>query len=58
MYPGADDNGSGSTTIMELARRFGAIKNRQGRRLVFIWFSGEEKGLLGSKAYCKIRSSR
>ncbi|HYV39674.1 MAG TPA: M28 family peptidase [Gemmataceae bacterium] len=52
IYPGADDNGSGSTTIMELARRFGAIKNRQGRRIVFIWFSAEERGLLGSKAYC------
>jgi hypothetical protein len=51
LYAGADDNGSGSTTIMELARRFGAIKDRQGRRLVFIWFSGEEKGLLGSKHY-------
>jgi hypothetical protein len=51
MYPGADDNGSGSTTIMELARRFGAMKNRQGRRLVFIWFSAEERGLLGSKHY-------
>jgi Peptidase family M28/PDZ domain/PA domain len=53
IYPGADDNGSGSTTIMELARRFGAIKNRQGRRLVFVWFSGEERGLLGSKHYCE-----
>jgi hypothetical protein len=51
MYPGADDNGSGSTTIMELARRFGGMKNRQGRRLVFIWFSGEESGLLGSAHY-------
>jgi hypothetical protein len=51
IYPGADDNGSGSTTVMELARRFGAQKNRQGRRLVFMWFSGEERGLLGSKHY-------
>src|SRR5438874_3256371 len=53
MYPGADDNGSGTTTVVELARRFGAIKNRQGRRLVFMLFSAEERGLLGSKHYCK-----
>jgi hypothetical protein len=38
---------------MELARRYGAMKNRQGRRLVFIAFSGEERGLLGSIHYCK-----
>lgn len=48
---GADDNGSGTTALIELARRFGAEKNRQGRRLVFIAFSGEELNLLGSKYY-------
>jgi len=52
MYPGADDNGSGTTGIMELARRFAALKDRQGRRLVFMLFSGEERGLLGSRHYC------
>jgi hypothetical protein len=35
-----------------LARRFGAVKDRQGRRLVFMLFSAEERGLLGSKHYC------
>jgi Zn-dependent M28 family amino/carboxypeptidase len=50
---GADDNGSGTTTLLELARRYGALKNREGRRLVFIAFSGEERGLLGSVHYCK-----
>ncbi len=50
---GADDNASGTTTLMELARRYGAMKDRQGRRLVFIAFSGEERGLLGSIHYCK-----
>jgi hypothetical protein len=53
IHHGADDNGSGTTTLMELARRFGGIPNRQGRRLVFIAFSGEESGLLGSEHYCK-----
>jgi hypothetical protein len=50
---GADDNGSGTTGLMELARRYGAMKDRKGRRLVFIAFSGEERGLLGSQHYCK-----
>jgi hypothetical protein len=51
IHHGADDNGSGTTGVMELARRFAAIKNRQGRRLVFMAFSGEERGLLGSAHY-------
>jgi hypothetical protein len=50
---GADDNGSGTTGLIEMARRFGAMKGRQGRRMVFIAFSGEERGLHGSIAYCK-----
>jgi hypothetical protein len=53
IHHGADDNGSGTTMLIELARRFGAINNRVGRRLVFIAFSGEESGLLGSQHYCK-----
>ena len=53
IHPGADDNGSGSTAVMELARRFGDRKDREGRKLVFMTFSGEELGLLGSAAYCK-----
>lgn len=52
IHHGADDNGSGTTSVLELARRFAAIKNRQGRRLVFMTFSGEESGLLGSRHYC------
>ncbi|HEY2786825.1 MAG TPA: M28 family peptidase [Fimbriiglobus sp.] len=50
---GADDNASGTTGLMELARRFGAMKERQGRRIVFLAFSAEERGLFGSIAYCK-----
>ena len=52
IHHGADDNGSGSTVVMELARRFAAMPDRQGRRLVFMTFSGEELGLEGSKWYC------
>ncbi len=53
IHHGADDNGSGTTALLELARRFGAMKGREGRRLVFVAFSGEELGLFGSKHYCK-----
>ena len=50
---GADDNASGTSALMELARRYGAEKDRKGRRLVLVAFSGEERGLFGSIHYCK-----
>ncbi len=49
IHHGADDNASGTAAIVELARKFAAKKNK--RTLVFIAFSGEEEGLLGSKYY-------
>jgi hypothetical protein len=52
IHHGADDNASGTTTVIELARRLGAMPNRQGRRIVLMAFSGEESGLLGSQFYC------
>ena len=53
LHYGADDNGSGTTALLELARRFGLKEKREGRRLVFMAFSGEESGLLGSQYYCR-----
>jgi hypothetical protein len=53
IHHGADDNGSGSTAVMELARRFAAMPNREGRKIVFMTFSGEELGLLGSRYFCE-----
>lgn len=47
IHNGADDNGSGTTGVMELARRFSQMKDRE-RRLVFILFTCEERGLIGS----------
>lgn len=47
---GADDNASGTSAIMELARRFAKEKNNK-RTIIFIAFGGEEEGLLGSKYY-------
>jgi len=54
IHHGADDNGSGTTSVLELARRLSARqKPASCRRVVFITFSGEELGLLGSRHYCK-----
>ena len=41
VHNGADDNGSGTVTLLELARRFGARKEKLKRRLVFIAFTAE-----------------
>lgn len=53
IHYGADDNCSGTVCVLELARRFGQMKGREGRRMVFILFSAEESGLLGSAHYCR-----
>lgn len=53
-FPGADDDGSGTVSIMEIARMFSwAAKNgyRPQRTILFLLVSGEEKGLLGSSYY-------
>ena len=47
VYNGADDNASGTAGVLELARIF-AAQPKPKRSLVFVGFSGEEKGLLGS----------
>ncbi|MHC5210016.1 MAG: M28 family peptidase [Planctomycetota bacterium] len=49
--PGADDNGSGTLALLELARRFGQRTLPIELRLV--WFDAEEPGLIGSGAYVK-----
>ena len=50
IHNGADDNASGTAAVLELARR-AATGPKPKRRLVFICFSGEERGLLGSAYY-------
>ncbi len=49
IHHGADDNASGTAGLLELARMFSTEKPR--RTMVFIAFSGEEEGLLGSNYY-------
>ena len=56
VHNGADDNGSGTTTLLEVARHLSQDKSEVRRGIIFIAFSGEEKGLLGSKHY--VRSPR
>ena len=51
VHHGADDNASGTAGVLELAHYFAA--HRPKRSLLFIGFSGEELGLLGSAYYAK-----
>jgi len=54
IYNGADDDGSGTVAVMEIAQAF-AIAKKEGkgprRSMLFMTLSGEEKGLLGSSYY-------
>lgn len=52
IHNGADDNASGTAALMELAARLKKSKVRNYNYL-FVHFSGEELGLLGSKAFVK-----
>ncbi|TPV96686.1 MAG: M20/M25/M40 family metallo-hydrolase [Myxococcales bacterium FL481] len=50
---GADDNASGTAVVLELARLTAQAPARPRRTLVFVLFSGEELGLLGSSAFVR-----
>jgi peptidase M28-like protein/PDZ domain-containing protein/PA domain-containing protein len=52
VHPGADDNASGTAAVLGLARAFAAAGGAP-RTLVFVAFSGEEMGLLGSAHYVR-----
>jgi hypothetical protein len=51
IHNGADDNASGTASIIEMARAAAADRSRFPRSLVFVAFAGEERGLLGSAEY-------
>jgi Zn-dependent M28 family amino/carboxypeptidase len=53
IYNGANDNASGVAAVIHLARYFGQLRNNE-RTLVFIAFSGEELGLIGSQQVVSI----
>lgn len=49
---GANDDASGTTAVAEMAKYFSQAKNNK-RSVLFVFFAGEEKGLLGSKHLAK-----
>lgn len=56
IFNGADDNGSGTTTVLEVAESFAKAKAAgvgPRRSVLFMLVSGEEKGLLGSQYYAE-----
>ena len=53
LYPGADDNGSGSAAIIQIARAIHANPIKPRRSVLFIAFCAEERGLLGSRHYAR-----
>ena len=56
VFNGADDNGTGTTALLEMSQAFAQAKadgNAPRRSVLFLWVAGEEKGLLGSEYYSK-----
>jgi hypothetical protein len=51
IFNGANDDASGTVSVIELAAAFATLKVRPKRSLVFITFFGEERGLVGSRYY-------
>lgn len=51
VFNGADDNASGTAAVLELAEAFALLDPRPRRSLMFMTFSGEEGGLIGSDWY-------
>ncbi|WP_027377231.1 M20/M25/M40 family metallo-hydrolase [Kaistella palustris] len=53
IHNGADDNASGVSAVLELARMFSQNKSKEKANYVFALFSGEEDGLMGSKYFAE-----
>ena len=51
VFPGADDNASGTAVILEVARAITDARLQPKRTIVIVSFSGEEQGMLGSRFY-------
>ncbi len=51
LFPGADDNASGTAVMLEVARAMSKAGVQGNRSILFISFSGEEQGLVGSRLY-------
>lgn len=53
VHNGADDNASGVSTVLEIAEALATCGRKPRRSFLFLTFTGEEKGLLGSSWYVK-----
>jgi hypothetical protein len=53
IYNGANDDGSGTVSVLEVARTLARLPQRPRRSIVFMTFFGEEKGLVGSRYYAR-----
>jgi Zn-dependent M28 family amino/carboxypeptidase len=51
VYPGADDDASGTTAVLELARSFSSLPQRPRRTIVFVCFGSEETGGQGNRYF-------
>ena len=51
LFPGADDNASGTAVMLEVARAMSNAGAQGERTILFVSFSGEEQGLVGSRLY-------
>lgn len=51
IYNGADDNASGVSAVLQLAKAFKESEQKPKRNIIFAFWDGEEKGLLGSKYF-------
>ncbi|MGH7568102.1 MAG: M28 family peptidase [Gemmatimonadales bacterium] len=51
VYNGADDDGSGTVSVLEIAEAFATQRSRPRRSLVFVWHTGEELGLFGAQYF-------
>ena len=49
IYNGADDDGTGTVSVLELAEAMAAMKVKPARSIIFVWHTGEEAGLFGSQ---------
>ncbi len=51
IYNGADDDGSGSVAVLEIAEAFATSEPKPKRSILFVWHAGEEEGLWGSEYF-------
>ena len=51
IYNGADDDGSGTVAVLEIAEALASAPTKPKRSILFIWHAGEEEGLWGSEYF-------